>query len=263
MYAKVFKSLFDGSMRGKSDLIIVFINMLCSCNGRGVDDRHPKAIAQETGLSLDRVRQALASLEQVDRESRTPDEDGRRILKLDLHRDWGWRIVNHAKYRDLCRVTERQTYQKEMMRQRRKNANVNTCEHALAPVSTCEHALGVLASSEAEAEAEALPLPPEVAKESGRGFKHSLDPVLSGLRETGKFPNLEVEHLAMIQQSFPMAPLLDHWKAIAEEARALPSNVVGNPFAWLRKRLEEIERKLVAGEAARPKEASRPVFEGV
>src|SRR5207247_2600082 len=42
---------------------------------------------------------ALAKLGSPDPLSRTPDEDGRRIVPLDEGREWGWRLVNYMRYR--------------------------------------------------------------------------------------------------------------------------------------------------------------------
>lgn len=264
MYAKVYGSLFDGSMRGKSDLILVFVNMLCRCNPDGIDDRHPKSIAEETGLRVDRVRQALLRLEKEDSDSRTNTDDGKRIKRLDPHRDWGWVIINYAKYRWLRDESEKRAYMRDYMRRRREGQPVNpNVKRMLTDVNHVSHSKERLAQeSESKSESKSPSIPQE-GEERGRGFEHSLDEALAGLRGTGKFPNLEVEHLALIQQSFPMALLAEHWKAIAEEARALPSNVVGNPFAWLRKRLDEVEQKVVKGETGRAKDAERPVFQGV
>lgn len=38
-------------------------------------------------------------LESPDDESRSPEEQGRRIVRLDEHRAWGWCVVNYCKYR--------------------------------------------------------------------------------------------------------------------------------------------------------------------
>jgi hypothetical protein len=56
VYAKIFTSIFDGSMRGHPDLILVFINMLCHASEDGIVDRHWRAISDETGIPTDRVR---------------------------------------------------------------------------------------------------------------------------------------------------------------------------------------------------------------
>lgn len=120
MYAKVFSSLFDGSMRGQPDLILVFVNMLTRCDSDGCVDRTPRAIADETGLPVERVKDAISMLESPDCESRTPDMDGRRIVRLSDERTWGWQIVNFRKYRGIRDEESRRRQNKEAQ-QRYKN----------------------------------------------------------------------------------------------------------------------------------------------
>lgn len=99
MYAKIFKSLYQGTLRGNSHGILVFTNLLAHADARGEVDLHPRAIAEEVGLSVDQVRAALIELESPDEESRSFEHEGRRLIRLDTHRSWGWLIVNYAKYR--------------------------------------------------------------------------------------------------------------------------------------------------------------------
>lgn len=81
--------------------------MLAHADAAGWVDIHPRAIAEETGLSVEAVKTAIAELEAPDPESRSPDEEGRRIVLLDGHRAWGWRIVNHGKYRAIRNEEDR------------------------------------------------------------------------------------------------------------------------------------------------------------
>ena len=99
MYAKLFTSIYQGTLRGNSHGLLVFTNLLAHCDKHGVVDMHPRAIAEEVGLTVEQVRAALLMLEQPDSESRSPELDGRRITRLDEHRDWGWTVVNYLKYR--------------------------------------------------------------------------------------------------------------------------------------------------------------------
>ena len=99
MYAKLFTSIYQGTLRGNSHGLLVFTNLLAHCDKHGVVDMHPRAIAEEVGLTVEQVRAALLMLEQPDSESRSPELDGRRITRLDEHRDWGWTVVNYIKYR--------------------------------------------------------------------------------------------------------------------------------------------------------------------
>ena len=132
-------------MRGHSDLILVFVNILCHADQDGMVDRHWRAIADETGLPYEQVRAALLALESPDTESRTRTDDGRRLRRIDPERDWGWQIINFKHYRALRNDDERREYMRNLMRNKRK-------QQAEAPVSNL---LAPLAHAETEAEAEA------------------------------------------------------------------------------------------------------------
>jgi hypothetical protein len=99
MYAKLFTSLYQGTLRGNSHGILVFTNLLAHADKEGVVDIHPRAIAEEVGLTREQVQAAIDELEAPDPESRSPEEGGRRIVRVDQHRAWGWKVVNYAKYR--------------------------------------------------------------------------------------------------------------------------------------------------------------------
>lgn len=107
MYAKLFASLYQGTLRGRSHEILVFTNLLAHCDITGHVDKHFKAIAEETGLSIDEVKAAIVNLESPDHESRSPEAEGARIIQADAHRAWGWRVVNHAKYRAIRNEEDR------------------------------------------------------------------------------------------------------------------------------------------------------------
>jgi len=142
MYAKVFGSLFDGSMRGRPNLILVFVNMLTRAARDGTDDRTHRVIADETGLELEAVRGAVTELESPDPESRTPDHEGRRIIRLAETRTWGWRIVNFERYHSMRDETERRDYMRRYIAQYRETGKdksrpvnlVNTGKQRLAHV---------------------------------------------------------------------------------------------------------------------------------
>lgn len=99
VYGKLFKSLYEGSLRGKSHEILVFTNMIGSKDKNHCVDKTQLAIAQEVGLTEEEVKEAILNLEAPDPRSRTPDNDGRRIERLNDHRDWGWIVLNGEKYK--------------------------------------------------------------------------------------------------------------------------------------------------------------------
>lgn len=140
MYGKLFASLYQGTLRGKSDAILVFTNMIAFADAEGFVDKHPSAIADETGLSIERVRDAIDVLMAPDLESRSPEMDGKRLVFIDDHRNWGWRIVNHAKYRAIRTEEDRREQNRlaqERYRAKRKNqsAGVSNSKQPSAGVS--------------------------------------------------------------------------------------------------------------------------------
>lgn len=146
MYAKLFTSIYQGTLRGNSHGLLVFTNLLAHCDKDGVVDMHPRAIAEEVGLSVDQVRAALDVLESPDDESRSPEEQGRRIVRLDEHRAWGWRVVNYLKYRAIRNEDDRREQNRvsqERWRQKNKPASASVSR-------------GKPQSAHTEADAEAL-----------------------------------------------------------------------------------------------------------
>jgi len=122
MFVKLSRSIYDGSLatRGPWEALITFQQMLVLCDRFGVIDMTPEAIARHTTLPLEIIKKGIAELEQPDPDSRRPDEEGRRIKRLDPDRSWGWEIVNYAHYRNLKRAEERREYQRTFMRKKRE-----------------------------------------------------------------------------------------------------------------------------------------------
>lgn len=99
MFAKVFTQIFDSSIAEDYRVRLVFEDFLKLASNDGVVDMTRESIARRTNVPLDIVTHGISELEKPDSTSRTPDHDGRRIVRLDDHRDWGWKIVNFEKYR--------------------------------------------------------------------------------------------------------------------------------------------------------------------
>lgn len=99
MYGKLFTQMYDGTLVSKWQALVTFQQMIILCGPDGVIDMTPSALSDRTGIPLKIIRAGIAELEKPDPSSRTRDMDGRRIERLDDHRDWGWRLVNYRKYR--------------------------------------------------------------------------------------------------------------------------------------------------------------------
>jgi len=75
------------------------MDLLVLADRDGVVDMTHEAIARRTNRPISIIRETIAKLESPDAASRTPDDDGRRIKRLDEHRDWGWMITNYDRFR--------------------------------------------------------------------------------------------------------------------------------------------------------------------
>ena len=119
MYVKLFASIYQGTLRGQAHEILVFTNLLATCDSAGFVDKHFRAIAEEVGLTQDQVREAISNLERPDPDSRSQELNGARIERIEGHRDWGWRIVNYLKYRNIKDTAGRREQLREAQRRHR------------------------------------------------------------------------------------------------------------------------------------------------
>lgn len=197
VYVKLFSSLYQGTLRGRSDEILVFTNLLAYADQHGIVDKHFKAIADETGLNQERVEAAIAQLELPDPESRSPEMNGCRIIKLDEHRIWGWKIVNYGKYRAIRNEEDRREQNRLAQERWRRNQN-----KPHKPPSSQAEADTEAKALRSKAKVAALPLPawlnlevwnPYVKSRPARARKpESLKAALAKLekfRESGHDPN--------------------------------------------------------------------------
>jgi hypothetical protein len=126
MYVKMFKSIFDGSLYGQFEPTVVFMAMLVIAEREGIVDMTPEAIAARCGFPLAVVQRGIVELEKADPRSRTPDEDGRRIVRLEESREWGWRITNYEKYEKIRSAEERREYFRLKKREQRAKLSTNS-----------------------------------------------------------------------------------------------------------------------------------------
>jgi uncharacterized phage protein (TIGR02220 family) len=124
---------------------ILWVSMLSWADKRGRVFGSIPGIARRAGINMDEAEAAMVSFMSPDRHSRTPDNEGRRIEKI----DGGWRLLNYAKYRELRDHEDRLDYQREWDRthrpERYKNPTLPTNPTDIRPAPT---------KAEAEAEAD-------------------------------------------------------------------------------------------------------------
>lgn len=125
MYGKVFESIYDGTLAGHWQAIVTMQQLIVLATPDGIVDMTPEAIARRTTIPLEIITAGLEHLAKADPYTRTPGEDGRRIVLLDDHRPWGWRLVNHGKYQRLRDMDQKREADRERMREKRKKGRKN------------------------------------------------------------------------------------------------------------------------------------------
>jgi hypothetical protein len=124
MFAKVFEQIFDSSIAQDYTVRHTFIDLLILADSTGVVDMTPDAIARRTNVPQETVERCIAKLCQPDVKSRSPLEDGKRLVPVDSRRDWGWKIVNYGHYRKIRDQEARRSYFRDYQRKRRKKLKV-------------------------------------------------------------------------------------------------------------------------------------------
>ena len=121
MYGKHFASMYTGSMVGAGSHVFAVMGY---CIAHADPKTHtvemnPIVLATIIGDSLERIEEAIHVLCSPDHKSRTPDEDGRRLVQ---EGPYLYRLVNHARYREMQRKDDRREYMRRLMESRRVKA---------------------------------------------------------------------------------------------------------------------------------------------
>lgn len=139
MYGKLFASMYDGTLYGKWQALVTFQQMVILSTPDGIVDMTSQNISGRTSIPLEIIEAGIADLEAPDPHSRTPDHEGRRIIRLDEHRPWGWQIVNHKKYKELISIEQKREADRERIRGKRASHPVATCRKVSRRVANVAH----------------------------------------------------------------------------------------------------------------------------
>lgn len=128
MYAKVFAQMYDGSLctNGSWEALVTFQQFLVLADQDGTVDMTAEAIARRTTIPLNIITKGIEELQRPDKRSRTPTDQGRRIVPLSDGRDWGWLVVNYKHYRELKREEDRRAYHREYWHKRKLKDSTDT-----------------------------------------------------------------------------------------------------------------------------------------
>jgi hypothetical protein len=118
--------LLSSIMSEPPETFKVWIAFLAACGPDGVARVSSVAISKICDLSMDSVRGAIAKLEGPDEESRSLNDEGKRIKRV----DGGYKIINYQKYRE---KTYKETEAERKLKKRKgqgcpeESGNVRTC----------------------------------------------------------------------------------------------------------------------------------------
>jgi len=167
-YTKLFNSIVTSTIWTEDDKTrIVWITMLAIADQNGEVQASIPGLARLAAVSISDAEIAISKFLGPDPYSRTPENDGRRIAKI----DGGWELLNHAKYRKMASLAEAKEANSERQRRHReRNASVT---HRNASV-THSNASVTPQTDKAEAEAEAKA---KEEKKSGKAASANKSPL--------------------------------------------------------------------------------------
>jgi hypothetical protein len=127
-YTKLFNSIVTSTIWSEDDKTrIVWITMLAIADKNGEVQGSVPGLARIAGVSVDDCRVAIAKFLSPDPDSRTKDDEGRRIEEI----DGGWSLLNHQKYREMASKDElreaeakRKARYREKIKRNEKSQNV-------------------------------------------------------------------------------------------------------------------------------------------
>ena len=106
-------------------------------------------LARIAGIDIQSVEKALDAFMSPDAYSRTPDNEGRRVAKI----DGGWELLNHAKYRMMAsKEDSKAASAARVKRHRDRNASVTPCNALVTPCNGDVTVRRYIAEAEAEAD---------------------------------------------------------------------------------------------------------------
>ena len=136
-YTKLFQSILASTIWDESnDTRIVWITLLAMADKYGRVEGSVPGLAVFARLPVPATRRALARLMAPDKDSRSKEQDGRRIMEI----EGGWHLVNHAKYREKMGADERREYLKLKQREYRRKHPSTTVNNVSDTDTASTHA---------------------------------------------------------------------------------------------------------------------------
>lgn len=188
-FGKIFESTFTGSMIGAGGTVFaVWGYVISHTKPPGIVELNPVLLSALIGESVEKIKEAIQYLSSPDEMSRTPDDEGRRLVQVD---QFLYRVPTWQKYRNMRNDEERRQYfaeAKRRQRQREKAENPEKLSNAMS--KTVKDMSNMSTQAEAEAESEAINLSSARA-ENPNGFGQDQEAWIAQIQRT--MPDIDVE----------------------------------------------------------------------
>lgn len=192
-YTKLFSSIITSTIWSEDDATrIVWITLLACTDRNGEVQGSIPGIARLAGVSVEACRSAFDRFLSPDPDSRTKDDEGRRVEVI----DGGWMLINHRKYREMASDADRA--EKAAIRQRRKrerdrrNSVTQESRPRHAPVTPESHQI-----PQAEAESRSK-------EQKHRGIPEVSNAARSHPAKAGGGGNYRADQAAEIYAAYPI-----------------------------------------------------------
>ena len=224
-FVKLFSTITESTVWFEPDPVrILWITLLAMADRSGKVYGSVPGLAHRARISTEDCLTGINKFMEPDEHSRTPDNDGRRLEKI----EGGWRILNYGYYRQKRSKAERAQYQAEWIKSKR-----NSCRHDVdtsvesRPESTAVDPI-------AEAEADKRKPPTGVKEKSPRGTR--LPPDWSPDEDLLAWAKSERPDLDLPKV---LADFRDYWVAKSEKATKLDWPATFR--SWVRKERNHIK----------------------
>lgn len=169
-YTKLFNSILASTIWREDDKTrIVWITLLAMSDKNGVAECSLPGLADLARVSIEDCKKAIGNLSSPDEYSRTTDNEGRRIEKV----DGGWAILNHAKYRSKMSADERREYNRVKQKEfRQKNPSTRRKQKSKMSMTVNDSqrmsALSAHTEAKADTDTSIPPMVPQGGREEGK-----------------------------------------------------------------------------------------------
>ncbi len=135
MYGKSFEGMFEGSMVGSGVNVFAVWGFIITKCRRGFIEINPKLLAFTLGGTEEEISSALEFLQRPDPASRSPAEEGRRLVK---EGQFLYRIVNWDKYDKLRNAIDRREYLRIKQQEHRDRKKISEKPQGMVNTATTE-----------------------------------------------------------------------------------------------------------------------------